>query len=169
MVYFTEFNFNDHELAERLERKAEEIAPQSQKRISKMLFTIENIVKNFVPRGQHCQGKGKGGTTKSAIKHQLTESGGEVYADENTAPWFKWFHDGRGPIVAGTSATYMGKYIGKSGKNHGFLHFCIYGKHIFVRSVRASKANPVMVKGGEKGFKDIKPQVESFAQWLTEL
>lgn len=167
MVYYINYDLDDHGIAEKLEAKSSEIAPQFQKRTSKMLFTIENVVKNFIPHGQHC--RGKGGTTKSAIRHKLTENGGEVYADENLAPWFKWFHDGRGPIVAGTSQTYMGKYIGKSGKNHGVLHFCIYGKQIFVRSVGPSKANPVMQKGATEGFKKIKPDIDSMAQWLTEL
>lgn len=179
MVYFIEAKLDDHGLAEKLESKASEIAPQYQKRASKMLFTIENVVKNFIPRGQHCQGKG--GTTKSAIKHQLTGDGGQVYADENTATWFKWFHDGRGPVEAKyggtfhrdksgkithyTPQTYLGKKIGGAGA----LHFCIYGKHIFVRSVKASKANPVMQKGAQEGYKKIKPELDRFAQWIMEL
>lgn len=152
MVYFIEAKLDDHGLAEKLESKASEIAPQYKKRASKMLFTIENVVKNFIPRGQHCQGKG--GTTKSAIKHQLTENGGQVYADENTAPWFKWFHDGRGPVRAQQAKV---------------LHFCVYGQHIFRKSVGPSKANPVMQKGAQEGYKKIKPELDRFAQWITEL
>lgn len=179
-MYFYEYKIDDKGLKEKLGHKSSEIAPEFTRRTARMLTTIENVVKNFIPHGQHC--RGKGGTTKSAIRHRLTENGGQVYADENLAPWFKWFHDGRGPVEAKyggtfhhdkktgkithyTPQTYLGKKIGGAGA----LRFCIHGELIFRRSVKASKPNPVMQKGAQEGFKKIQPQVNDLARWITEL
>lgn len=151
-MYFYEYKIDDHALKEKLEHKSSEIAPEFTRRTARMLTTIENVVKNFIPHGQHC--RGKGGTTKSAIRHQTTENGGRVYADENIAPWFKWFHDGRGPVKP---------------QNAKALRFCIHGELIFRRSVGPSKPNPVMQKGAQEGFKKIQPQVNDLAKWITEL
>lgn len=154
MVFFIEAKLDDKGLANKIEEKSYKIAPEFQRRTTKMLFTIENIVKDMIPRGQHCKNGGKGGTTKSAIRHRPTDYGGQVYADENMAPWFKYFHDGRGPVRA---------------INAKSLIFCVYGEMIFRKSVGPAKANPVMQKGADQGFKKIKPDINSLTQWITEL
>lgn len=154
MVFYIHGEMDDHGLAEKVEKKAAEIGPEFQRRTSKMLFTIQRTVQDLIPRGQHCQGEGKGGTTKSAIRTEPTSNGGRVYADENLAPWFKYFHDGRGPVKPIKAKA---------------LRFCIYGEVIFRKSVGPAAANPVMQKGAQQAGPKIKPDLESMAQWITEL
>ncbi len=133
-------------------KKAEQIAPQFIQRTNRMLLTIENNVKFRIPRGQHCAGKG--GTTKSAIKHQLTPTGGEVYADEGTAPWFKWFEEGRGEVKP---------------KDAKVLHFCVKGKDIFVRHAGPSTGAYSMRKGARDSEQSIQRQANELGKWLERI
>lgn len=143
---------NDGGYPSKLISKGGQIAPQFISRTNDMLRTIENNVKFNIPRGQHCQGKG--GTTKSAIKHELTSQGGMVYADEHTAPWFKWFEDGRGPVVA---------------KEKKALRFCIKGKPIFAKKVKAFKGTHTMEKGAKASESTIQRKAEELGKWLERL
>jgi len=161
---------------ENILKKSGQLGPEIFKRTNQMLSTIEKRVQFHIPRGQHCPGEGKGGTTKSAIRHRTTSQGGEIFADEGIAPWWKIFVDGRGPVVAGgkgASRTYQGKYIGKSvkkaGKRAPVLHFCIKGKHIFRRSVGPAQGNDVMRKGALDSEAEINRQALELGQWLERI
>lgn len=149
MVFEIDAKITDGGFPESLVKKAGQVAPQFIKRTEDMLLTLENNVKFWIPRGQHC--KGKGGTTKSAIKHKLTGQGGEVYADEGTAPWFGIFEDGRDSVKV---------------KKAKALHFCIKGKDIFVQSVGPAKGADSMKKGAKDSEPTIQRKAEEMGKWL---
>ncbi len=95
-----------------------------------------------------------GGTTKSAIRHKLTSTGGQVYVDEGIAPWVKYLIEGRGPVVA---------------KKAKALHFCIAGNDIFVKRVGPSKPNDIMQKGYVLSLPSVGTQAEELGNWLNEV
>lgn len=158
----------DKTVSQDLLKKAGLIAPHIFDKTNKMLLFIQNNVQLQIPRGQHCPGEGKGGTTKSAIRHKATSDGGYVDADEGIAPWWKIFVDGRGAIFPRNyGGTYLGKNIGT--KKRKVLHFCIKGKHIFVRHAGPAKGNDVMVKGGKASEPEIQRQAAELGSWLEKI
>jgi len=161
MILMASLNYNvrflDDGLKERLTQRATEIGPELVRRVNQMLVTIENNVKFVIPRGEHC--KGKGGTTKSAVRHRITSYGGEVYVDEGIAPWFKWLVKGRGPVEA----------KGKENGGADALHFCIAGKDVFVKRVGPSEPNNVIGKGYNVSLPRIQSQANNMEKWLNEV
>jgi hypothetical protein len=154
MSSIIQFTVGDGGFPDKLIKKASQSPGEFIQRTNAMLQTIQNEVQFHIPRGQHCPGGGKGGTTKSAIRKQLTTMGGEVYADEHTAPWFKWFEDGRGPVKV---------------KQAKALHFCIQGKHIFRKSAGASKGADSMGKGAKTSEPMVRRKADEMGKWLEDL
>lgn len=141
-----------HGLDKKLESHADEIGPELTRRVNDMLLTIENNVKFVTHRGQHC--KGKGGTTKSAIRHQLNNNGGMVYVDEGIAPWAKWYIDGRPPVIA---------------KNTKALRFCVDGEVVFAKRVKAWKGHNIMKEGLNRSEPVVNQKIESLGNWLSTI
>ena len=137
----------------RLRRKADTIGPELVNRVNRMLTTIEAVVRFVTPRGKHCPNRGVAGNLKSNIRHRLTGSGGQVYLDLQGAPYGKHVLDGRGPVVAKDKV----------------LHFCIAGKDIFVRSVKASKPNDFFKTGHDQSLTKLQPQIEALGKWLETI
>lgn len=148
------FEVGDGGYPEALIRKGKESGPEFDKRADEMLSLIQNDVRLFIPRSEQCPGEGKGGITKSAILRRLLPFGGEVYADENRAYWFKWFEDGRGKVKV---------------KKAKALHFCMGGKHIFVKSVKGTKGRDSMGKGHKQAEPKVQRKFEEMGKWLSEL
>jgi hypothetical protein len=170
MVLEIHAKVSDGGFPERLLKKSSAVAPRFLKDTTSMLKIIQSDVQLFIPRGQHCSGHGKGGTTKSAIRHRATSRGGEVYADEGIAPWFKYFEDGRGPVFAkGRGQTHQGKYIAKQGKQRGVLHFCIKGKDIFARSVGPAQGTHSLQKGARQAEPKVQRKANELGKWMEKL
>lgn len=144
----------DGGLPDRLIQKASKMPTEFIKRTDKMLGTIQTEWQFHIPRGQHCPGEGKGGTTKSAIRKRPTSHGGEVYADTHTAPWFKWFEKGRGSVHV---------------KKAKALHFCVKGKHIFRKSAGPFSGRDTMKKGVRTAEPKVQRQAMEMGKWLEEL
>lgn len=96
----------------------------------------------------------KGGTAKSAIRHKITGTGGEVYGDTGTAPHLRFLIEGRGPIEA---------------RNAKALRFCIHGQTIFTKRVGPSKPNDIFRKGYQSSQASIQRQASELTQWLNTL
>jgi len=137
----------------RLKTKAKDVTPDLVKRVNRMLTTIEGVVKFVAPRGKHCSNRGVAGNLKGNIKHRITPNGGEVYVDEQGAPYVKYVLKGRGPVKSKDKV----------------LHFCIAGKHIFVRSVKASKPNDFLKKAHGQSITKLQPQIEALGRWLETI
>lgn len=137
----------------RLRRKADTVGPELVKRVNQMLTTIETVVRFVTPRGKHCPNRGVAGNLKSNIRHELTGTGGRVYLDLQGAPYGKHVLDGRGAITAKDKV----------------LHFCIAGKDIFVRSVKASKPNDFMKTGYDQSIPKVQAHAEALGKWLETI
>lgn len=154
MSDYIDLRVGDGGIPEALIKKASDSPREFIKRTEQMLEIIQSDVQFNIPRGQNCPGGGKGGTTKSAIRKRTTSFGGEVYADEHTAPWFKWFEKGRGPVKV---------------KKAKALHFCIQGKHIFRKSAGPSKGADSMGKGAKTSEPNVRRKAEEMGKWLETL
>ena len=143
---------DDGNLEQKLLKKAGEIGPRIVHDVNDMLLTIENNVKFVTHRGQHC--KGKGGTTKSAIKHQLNNNGGFVFVDESIAPWAHFYIDGRGAVTP---------------VNAKVLRFCIDNKVIFTRKVKAWKGHDIMKEGMKRSLPVVEQKANNLGRWIEKV
>lgn len=146
-----------HGLDKKLEKHASEIGFELVRRVNKMLRHVENNVKLVTHRGYHC--KGKGGTTKSAIKHRLSNNGGLVFVDEGIAPWFRWYYEGRPAVEA----------KGKENGGANFLRFCTPGGVVYRRRVKAWKGHDVLKEGLQRSEPGLQKEAQSLGRWLVEL
>lgn len=145
------FEVLEDDFSESMIRKVQKAPEEFIKRTEDMLETIQREWQFFIPRGQSC--KGKGGTTKSAIRTKLTSNGGMVYADEGTAPWFKWFEDGRGEVRPVKAKA---------------LRFCIQGNVIFTRKAGPSRPAESMRKGRDMAEPQIRKKASELGKFLSE-
>ena len=145
------FEVVDEDFTEGMAEKVRKNPGEFVKRTQDMLDTIQRDWQFFIPRGQGCSGKG--GTTKSAIRTRPTNRGGEVYADEGTAPWFKWFEDGRGTVRPRKAKA---------------LRFCIQGTMIFTKKSGPSQPAKSMEKGKQMAEPTIRRKAEELGKYLSE-